>query len=98
MKTSTQPLPNAFAETLRETLEQWPASQKDIAAATRIPASHLSEMKSGKRRCTPEYDLRLSRFFSMTPGFWMRLQLNYEMQRTSQKLGQRIIAEVQPAA
>jgi hypothetical protein len=27
-----------------------------------------------------------------------RLQLNYEMQRTSQKLGQRIIAEVQPAA
>ena len=61
-------------------------------------ASHLSEMKSGKRRCTPEYDLRLSRFFAMTPGFWMRLQLNYEMQRTSQKLGQRIIAEVQPAA
>ncbi len=98
IKKATQSLPNAFAETLRETLKQWPASQKDIAAATCIPAAYPSEMKSGKRRCTPEFDLRLSRFFTMTPGFWMRLQLNYEMQRASQKLGERITAEVQPAA
>lgn len=50
----TMPLPNAFAETLRETLDEWPLTQKDIAASTGIPASHLSEMKSGKRRCNPE--------------------------------------------
>ena len=55
-------------------------------------------MKSGKRRCTPEYDLRLSRFFSMEPGFWMRLQLNYEMQRARIELGRQIEAEVKPAA
>lgn len=94
----TMPLPNAFAETLRETLEEWPASQKEVSLATGIPVARLSEMKSGKRRCTPEYDLRLSRFFSMEPGFWMRLQLNYEMQRASLELGQRIEAEVTPAA
>lgn len=94
----TMPLPNAFAETLRDTLDEWPSSQKDIAAATGILASHLSEMKSGKRRCTPEYDLRLSRFFGMEEGFWMRLQLNYEMQRTKIELGERIHAEVKPAA
>lgn len=93
----TMPLPNAFAETLRDTLDEWPATQKDIAAATGILASHLSEMKSG-RRCTPEYDLRLSRFFSMEAGFWMRLQLHYEMQRTRIELGGRIDAEVKPAA
>ena len=94
----TMPLPNAFAETLRDTLDEWPATQKDIAAATGILASHLSEMKSGRRRCTPEYDLRLSRFFSMEPGFWMRLQLHYDMQRTRLELGERIDAEVKPAA
>jgi antitoxin HigA-1 len=94
----TMPLPNAFAETLRETLDEWPSSQKDIAAATGILASHLSEMKSGKRRCTPEYDLRLSRYFGMEEGFWMRLQLNYEMQRTKLELGKQIRAEVKPAA
>jgi len=94
----TMPLPNAFAETLRETLEEWPTSQKEIAAATGILAPHLSEMKAGRRRCTPEYDLRLSRFFSMEAGFWMRLQLNFEMQRARIELGDRINAEVKPAA
>lgn len=94
----TMPLPNAFAETLRDTLDEWPSTQKEIAAATGILASHLSEMKSGRRRCTPEYDLRLSRFFGMEEGFWMRLQLHYEMQRTRLELGERINAEVQPAA
>lgn len=94
----TMPLPNAFAETLRETLEEWPSTQKDIAAATGILPSHLSEMKSGRRRCTPEYDLRLSRFFGMEEGFWMRLQLHYEMQRARIELGARIRSEVHPAA
>lgn len=94
----TMPLPSAFAETLRETLEEWPASQKEISEATGIPVARLSEMKTGKRRCTPEYDLRLSRYFSMEPGFWMRLQLHYEMQRVRLELGKRIEAEVKPAA
>lgn len=94
----TMPLPNAFAETLRETLDEWPSTQKDIAQATGILASHLSEMKSGRRRCTPEYDLRLSRFFGMEEGFWMRLQLHYEMQRVRLEHGKRIDLEVQPAA
>lgn len=92
------PLPNAFAETLRETLEEWSDTQKSIAAATGIPAPHLSEMKSGRRHCTPEYDLRLSRFFGMEEGFWMCLQLHFEMQCTRMELGEQIDAEVQPAA
>jgi addiction module HigA family antidote len=94
----TMPLPNSFAVTLRDTLDEWPTTQKEIALATGIHASHLSEMKSGRRRCTPEYDLRLSRYFGMEEGFWMRLQLHYEMQRARIELGTRIHAEVQPAA
>lgn len=93
----TMPLPNAFAETLSETLDEWPATQKDIAVAAGILASHLSEMKSGRRRCTPQYELRLSRYFGMEEGFWMRLQLHFEMQRARLELGARIDAEVQPA-
>lgn len=34
----------------------------------------------------------------MEPGFWMRLQLNYEMQRARIELGKRIEAEVKLAA
>jgi hypothetical protein len=38
----TMPLPNAFAETLRDTLDEWPVTRKEIFAATGLLASHLS--------------------------------------------------------
>lgn len=64
---------NAAAETLREILEQIPVSQKEVAESTGIPSAHLSGLKNGSRRFTPEYDLRLSRYFSQSEGFWLRL-------------------------
>ena len=89
------PLENYFAETLAETLEEWPETQAQIAEATGIPAPHLSAMKSGDRRCTPEYDLRLGRYFGTSPGYWMRLQLEYEMESTERAKGRAIFEEVQ---
>jgi plasmid maintenance system antidote protein VapI len=55
-------------------------------------------MKQGKRRCTPEYDLRLSAFFGITPGLWMNLQLDYEFMRADREKGEAIRKEVQPCA
>jgi addiction module HigA family antidote len=84
-KDTSIPLLNYFAETLRETLDEWPESQIQISRATGIPPSHLSQMKMGKRRCTPEYDLRLSRYFGIEAGYWLRLQLSYELQRAERE-------------
>ena len=92
------PLLNCFAETLRETLEQSGLSQAEIARRCGIPAPHLTQMKQGKRRCTPEYDLRLSRFFGITPGMWMNLQLDFEFMRADREKGDAIRKEVQPCA
>ncbi len=86
------PLENFFAVTLAETLEEWPATQAQISQATGIPAPHLSAMKSGNRRCTPEYDLRLARYFGVSPGYWMRLQLSYDMENAQRTKG-RLIEE-----
>jgi len=72
---------NAAAETLREILEQIPLAQKEVAAATGIPTAHLSGLKNGTRRFTPEYDLRLSRYFRQSEGFWLRLQLRADLRR-----------------
>ena len=88
---------NSFAETLAEVLEESAHSQKAIARATGIPESHLSGMKQGARRCTPEYDLRLSRYFGTTEGFWLRMQLSSDLRATKARKGARIIREVQPA-
>ena len=92
------PLQNYFAETLRETLEDWEVTQKQISTDTGIIASHLSEMKTGKRRCTPEYDLRLSRYFGIESGYFLRLQLNYDLEKVQTELGDVIQREVHPAA
>jgi addiction module HigA family antidote len=91
------PLQNYFAETLRETLEEGELPQIRIATATGIPASHLTQMKKGRRRCTPEYDLRLSKFYGITPGFFLRLQMAYEMERAECEKGPQI-ALIRPMA
>ena len=91
-------LMNFFAETLRETLDEWEVSQAEVARITGIPAPHLTDMKKGRRRCTPEYDLRMSRYFGTSPGFWLRLQLDYELMRAERENGEQILREVQPHA
>ena len=92
------PLINFFAETLRETLEESGLSQAEISRRCGIPAPHLTQMKQGKRRCTPEYDLRLSAVFGITPGMWMSLQLDYEFMRAEREKGAMIRREVKPCA
>ena len=89
---------NSFAETLAEVLEESGRSQREISRSTGIPAPHLTEMKRGRRRCTPEYDLRLSRYFGTSEGFWLRLQLSSDLRTAKAEKGDRIEREVQPAA
>ena len=100
MKRTTEliPLMNFFAETLRETLDEWDVSQAEVSRMTGIPSPHLTDMKKSRRRCTPEYDLRLSRYLGTSPGFWLRLQLDYELMRAEREKGERISREVQPHA
>jgi addiction module HigA family antidote len=100
MKRNNDPLPlvNFFAETLLETLAEWDVSQAEVSRMTGIPSPHLTDMKKSRRRCTPEADLRLSRYFGTSPGFWLRLQLDYELMRAERESGERINREVQPHA
>ena len=95
MKTN---IPNAFSEILRETIEEGDLTQKELSAALGIPEPHLSEMKHGKRSCSAEYDLRLSRYFDTTEGFWLRLQTAYQLRVVKAEKGKQIRKEVHPAA
>lgn len=92
------PLVNFFAKTLRETLDVWHVSQAKVSRMTGIPSPQLTDMKKCRCRYTPEYDLRLSHYFGTSRGFWLRLQLNYELMRAERKNGERISGEVHPHA
>jgi len=93
-----RPLQNYFAETLKEALADSGISQRAVAEGAGIPEAHLSEMKNGKRRCTAENDIRLSRFFGIEAGLWMRLQLQYEFRKTDREMGEIIRKTVKPNA
>lgn len=90
-------IPNAFAETLKDVINGSDLSQKELAVALGVSAPHLSEMKHGKRSCTAEYDLRLSRYFGTSEGFWLRLQTAYQLRLAKNKKGTTIEREVVPA-
>jgi len=92
------PLENFFAVTLEETLDEWASTMTQVSKATGVPLPHLSGMKSGDRRCTPGYDLRLSRYFGTSQGFWMRLQLSFDMEKIRRQKGSAIDQEVPVAA
>jgi len=79
-------------------IEEGGRSQKELSIALGIPEPHLSEMKNGKRSCSAEYDLRLSRYYNTTEGFWLRLQNAYQLRLVKSEKGKLIEKEVQPAA
>ena len=55
------------------------------AAALGVTRATLSRILNGKAGISPEMAVRLSKAFGSTPGFWLRLQLNYELSQIEKK-------------
>ncbi len=49
------------------------------AAALGVNRTTLSRLINGKASVSPEMAVRLSKAFGSTTGFWLRLQLNYDL-------------------
>jgi addiction module HigA family antidote len=60
-------------------------TQKELAEAIRVPFQRVNEIVSGKRGLTPSTALRLAKFFGMSPGFWMNLQMKRDLYVAEQK-------------
>jgi hypothetical protein len=66
-----------------------------ITAAVGDPWGNFSEYSAG---VSPETAMRLARYFGNSPRFWLNLQTMYELEVAEAELGERIAAEVAPAA
>ena len=64
---------------LEEFLNPMELSQRDLATAIHVPYQRVNELVNGRRGVTPSTALRLSKFFGTTPGFWMNLQLRWDL-------------------
>ncbi len=72
--------PTHPGETLVEDfLEPMGLSLRDLADGIHVPYQRVTELANGRRGLTPSTALRLAKFFGNTPGFWMNLQLRWEL-------------------
>ena len=60
-------------------------TQQALADAIRVPFQRVNEIVAGKRGLTPSTALRLAKFFGMSAGFWLNLQMACDLQRAEQK-------------
>ena len=62
-------------------------TQHKLAVAVGVPPRRINDIVHGKRGITVDIAMRLSRYFGTTPGFWMNLQMRYELDRAEDALG-----------
>jgi addiction module HigA family antidote len=77
-----------------EFLDEMNISQYRLAKDINVPPRRINEIVLGKRGITADTALRLGRYFSMSPQFWINLQTHYELEIESEKIGERLESEV----
>ncbi|MGA2571512.1 MAG: HigA family addiction module antitoxin [Terracidiphilus sp.] len=71
-------------------------SANALAIALRVPVTRISEIVRERRGVTADTALRLARYFNMTPEFWMRLQMDYDLESAADTEQSAILEEIRP--
>lgn len=80
---------------LEEFLNPIGITQRELADAIRVPYQRVNEIVNGRRGITPGTALRLAKFFSMSAGFWMNLQLRWDLYH-AQRAEAEALETIQP--
>lgn len=73
-------------------------SQNGLARALGVPPRRINEIVHGQRAVTADTALRLARYFGTSEGFWLGLQMDYDLEEARLRLGDRLERDVQPRA
>jgi addiction module HigA family antidote len=82
---------------LEEFLKPLGLSQNALARALGVPPRRVNEIVLGQRAISADTALRLSRYFGMSEGFFLGLQMDYELLEQRRALGKRLDA-IKPRA
>lgn len=72
---------------LEEFLKPIGMSQTALANAIGVPPRRINEIVLGKRSITADTDLRLTRYWGMSEGYFLRLQISYDLMEQRRKMG-----------
>src|SRR3990172_3900267 len=78
-----------------EFLDELSMSQNALAKAIHVPANRIHAIVRGERSITSDTDLRLCKFFGLSEGYFLRLQLSYELLDAKRELVKKI-AKIKP--
>ncbi|MCP4678259.1 MAG: HigA family addiction module antidote protein [Deltaproteobacteria bacterium] len=80
---------------LEEFLTPMSISQRELSEAIHVPYQRINEIINGKRGITPSTALRLARYFGVSEGFWMNLQLRFDLYR-AKRLEEKELKDIRP--
>ena len=72
-------------------------SQNALARALKVSPRRINELVHGKRAVSADTDLRLARYFGLHEGFFLGLQVAYDLMEEKRRLGKRL-DEITPRA
>ena len=80
---------------LEEFLKPLEISQYRLAKGLSVPPRRINEIVHGQRGISADTALRLARFFGTTERFWLNLQARFDLETEKDRLGNRLMTEVQ---
>jgi addiction module HigA family antidote len=83
---------------LEEFLNPMDISQYRLAKDLSVDPRRINEIVHGKRAISADTALRLGRYFSMSPQFWLNLQSHYDLELLEMESGDQIERDVKALA
>lgn len=71
-----------------EFMEPYNISQNALAREIAVPSGRINEIIKGKRKITADTDLRLTKYFGLSKGYFLRMQINLELLESSRDIEQ----------
>ena len=88
MENNLLPNPHAGEILRQEFLEELKIKDKDLSLAIDISPRVIENIIQGKASINADIDLRLSRYFGLSEGYFLRLQNAYDLMEARRRLGE----------
>jgi addiction module HigA family antidote len=79
----------------KEFLDEIGMSQNQLAKAVGVPGNRIHAVVNATRDITADTDLRLSRFFGLSEGYFLRLQNAYDTLEAKRRIANQL-AKIEP--
>ena len=73
-----------------EFMAPYKLSQNSLAKAIGVVPSRITDIINGRRGITADTDLRLTRLFGLSEGYFLRIQEHIETTQTRQKINKEL--------